>query len=255
MAINPQGRPDRKLPPLVVMPPSPAVFRQDAFYQIGRADPPHGHDFGAGPWKSKPVTAAALAELVAIQTAIAAPTYAYPGPNATKHMRHYFSNTGRDYTIDLENMVKVVPSARQIMVGEFRLAQAFAETLPLGEHQITARAGRLGYNMQGENADWYFAIGGYTRWGRGTVRITLGDFGIRCEMDFEYRFFDRYNWDGDKAVTIAGIEITDEFMGEFHRQGLAREFDCHGSIRRHLVWSPGVKPPTDQVIVAPQGRG
>lgn len=32
----------------------------------------------------------------------------------------------------------------------------------------------------------------------------------------------------NKKVTYAGIEITDEFMGEFHRQGLAKEFKMYG---------------------------
>ena len=51
--------------------------------------------------------------------------------------------------------------------------------------------------------------------------------------------YDRYNWDGGKSVTLFGIKITDQFMGEFHRQGLAREFDCVGSVRRTFSWKQG----------------
>jgi hypothetical protein len=40
-------------------------------------------------------------------------------------------------------------------------------------------------------------------------------------------------------VTLFGVKITDHFMGEFHRQGLAREFDCIGSLRRRFAWKQG----------------
>lgn len=40
-------------------------------------------------------------------------------------------------------------------------------------------------------------------------------------------------------MTILGVTITDDFMAEFHRQGLAREFDCFGSVRRKLTWKHG----------------
>jgi hypothetical protein len=39
-------------------------------------------------------------------------------------------------------------------------------------------------------------------------------------------------------VTIAGKTITDEFMTEFHKQGLAKAFDCYGSFRRRFAWKP-----------------
>jgi hypothetical protein len=35
-------------------------------------------------------------------------------------------------------------------------------------------------------------------------------------------------------------------MGEFHRQGLAREFDCVGSIKRKLSWQHGQAIPKEQ---------
>ena len=51
-------------------------------------------------------------------------------------------------------------------------------------------------------------------------------------LEFEYKFYDRYNWDGGKQVTILGHVVTDEFMGEFHRHGLARVFDLRGSVKK-----------------------
>jgi hypothetical protein len=42
-------------------------------------------------------------------------------------------------------------------------------------------------------------------------------------------------------------------MGEFHRQGLAKEYDCFGSFKRHLTWKKGEAIPPNQ-LVAPGGR-
>jgi hypothetical protein len=76
----------------------------------------------------------------------------------------------------------------------------------------------------------------------------------RCELNFEYKFYDRYNWDKGKSVTFAGITVTDEFMGEFHRQGLAQEFDCVGSFRRSFSWKAGTPIASGQ-LHTPGERG
>ena len=54
-------------------------------------------------------------------------------------------------------------------------------------------------------------------------------------------------------MEIAGITITDQFMGEFHRQGLAQEFDCIGSFKRRFTWTAGSAIPAGQLHV-PGGR-
>ena len=58
-------------------------------------------------------------------------------------------------------------------------------------------------------------------------------------MDFVYKLYDRYNWDRGKSVTLFGVTVTDQFMGGFHCQGLAKEFDCHGGVRRRFTWKEG----------------
>lgn len=59
---------------------------------------------------------------------------------------------------------------------------------------------------------------------------------MQYKLSFQYHFYDRYNWDEGKAVTIAGIVITDEFMGEFHLQGLAQEYDEVGVLNCEFSW-------------------
>lgn len=239
------------VPPPVPPKPAPApIVIEDPHYKIGSDDPPLGHDPGAGPWGSKPATFQSHLLKGTILQICYGPALAYPGINATKHMLHYFGNTGRDYTINLEDMVRSVAEARSALVSEFRHAQRFIHKLPVGQHAFVAKDTHSAYNSKGESADWFFAIGGYTFWGKGTVRITQAHaMGPRSyEVQFQFKFYDRYNWDGGKKVTIGGIEVTDEAMGEFHRQGLAKEFDCYGSITRTLFWIGETNVPSDEAI-------
>ena len=62
------------------------------------------------------------------------------------------------------------------------------------------------------------------------------------ELEFSFEFFDRYNWDGGKQVTIAGIVVTDAFIQKFHRQCYAREYDVRGKLQQRLRWSHGGMP-------------
>jgi peptidoglycan hydrolase-like protein with peptidoglycan-binding domain len=222
-------------------------------YTIGSGDPPFGADPGAGVWNSKPTTAGALLQWAAIERILGLAA-AYPGPNAARHMRHYLYNSGSTYTIDLEGMIKSVPVAKQRLIIEFRQAQEFIEKLPAGRHNFTSRFAESAYNRKSESADWYFAIGGYSYWGKGVAVVSVVGGVKHFDVDFQFKFYDRYNWDGGKQVTIAGVVITDDFMGEFHRQGLAREFDCVGEIGRRVRWSGQSAAPTEAQITEKVGR-
>ncbi|WP_260600128.1 peptidoglycan-binding domain-containing protein [Sphingomonas endolithica] len=221
----------------------------DENYEIGTSDPTVTPDPGAGGWNTKPRTFSAIAQAVAIQQMLELGTSHVIGRNATRHLKHYFANHGSDLTIDLENMIRTVPSARTVMVVEFRQALEFLRGLPPGRYDFTSRRGSGGYNRQQESTDWYFAIGGYSVWGKGRAEMTGTGANRRYDVDFTYKFFDRYNWDGGKEVEIGGIRITDEFMGEFHRQGLTKEYTCYGSLRRRLSWVGEVSAPSENLIL------
>jgi peptidoglycan hydrolase-like protein with peptidoglycan-binding domain len=243
-----------KVPPSVVKPaasPSPPAPRH---YRMGSADPPVTPDVGAGRWRSKPVMAAMAGLKVAILMRLQEATLLV-GRDAAKHMQHYLGNSGRDYTIDLEGMLKDVPSARTRLGEEIQQAQSFTETLAPGRYEFTSAQAEDGYNYEEENRNWYFALGGYQRWGKGVATVSERSGRREYALDYEYKVFDRYNWDGDKSVTLFHITVTDEFMGEFHRQGLAQEFNCFGSLKRRVEWRHGerihlrlgLQPQTDRV--------
>jgi len=233
-------------PPPPTPPPPIAPTPSTQHYAVGIGDPPLGHDPGAGAWNSKPVEASYIALKAAIIQALPA-SYVVIGDDAVKHMIHYLGNSGRAYTIDLEDMVEDVPSAKERYQDEVAQAQELVEKLPVGRHSIHSVKPENGYNYQAENRNWFFAIGGYTKWGNGTAVVKQVSGKLEYELEFEYKFFDRYNWDAGKSVTFAGITVTDRFMGEFHRQGLAKEFDCYGSFKRRLTWKKGEKIPTQQL--------
>ncbi|MCC6536473.1 MAG: peptidoglycan-binding protein [Bryobacterales bacterium] len=254
--MPPKHRPRRPAAPVTPKPPggSPPPFSFDnGVYRTGTGDPPLGHDAGAGPWNSESKQLQTIALKGVIVTNLDK-AMIYPGINATRHMRHYFANHGRNLTVNMESMIANVPLAQEAMVGEFRQVQRFVQMLPVGRHQFTSKSAESSYNYKDQSADWFFAVGGYSYWGQGTVNITMVGGQRKYDVEFVYKMFDRYNWDGGKSVTLVGITITDEFMGEFHRQGLAQEFNCYGEVRRQVSWTGDVNVPPDATITRPNGR-
>jgi peptidoglycan hydrolase-like protein with peptidoglycan-binding domain len=233
--------------------PVPPVPPPSLDYRVGVGDPTVKPDIGAGRWNSKPKEATYVALAAGIINILPQASVVV-GDDAAKHMAHYFFGNGRDLTIDLEGMVKEVPSARERYEDEVAQAKEWIETLPVGRHTFTSVNAQSAYNYQDESRNWYFAIGGYCTWGKGTAVVTQTAAGRQCEVDFEYKFFDRYNWDGGKSVELFNIEITDEFMAEFHRQGIASEYNCFGAFKRRLAWREGELIPRAQLDRPPGGR-
>ena len=249
---KPKGKQTRPKP--VGDPPPPpgepqmpaSILPFSDFYKEGTDDPIPKTDKGAGAWKSAPLTLRSMAIKVAItaQPFFYGATMAGIGVNATRHLVHYFGNTGRDYKIDLEGMFADNKHAREnVLEFEIGCMADYIDTCPDGTWSITCKQviqNDYTYNTKEHSKDWYFAIGGYGVWTKAKARIP---FKGKVHADIELKFFDRYNWDGNKKVDIAGLEITDEFMGDFHREGLAREFNCVGSLKRKLSWERFTRVP------------
>lgn len=237
-APKPPG-PKPPTPPAPTPPgPTPPIPESTQF-KIGTDDPPIKPDLGAGVWNSESTSLQSLAikYMIVNDPKFLAACVVAIGDDATKHLMHYFANNGRDYTIDLEDMIGDVARAKKVFKGEIRAMADYVEMLPPGSYPITSKHVTQNsdtYNYKGESMNWFFAIGGYSVWGKGRATV---DAAGNYQLEYEYRFFDRYNWDGGKKVEIAGITITDEWMGQFHREGVAKEYNCVGSVRRSLRWS------------------
>jgi hypothetical protein len=62
--------------------------------------------------------------------------------DAVRHMAHYLGNRGTDLDIDVDGMVKEVPSAKGRYEREVAQMQRFVETLPPGTNPITSKTWR-----------------------------------------------------------------------------------------------------------------
>lgn len=220
--------------PPYIPPPAPVMPRTD-HYELGAGDPVFVPDKGAGVWKAKPISAAYIALRAAIIEVLPSANVII-GDDAVKHMAHYLGNTGERYTIDLEGMIREVPSAREALEDEAAQAQEFVELLPPGKYSIRSRTSEDGYNTKDENWNWYFATGGYQSWGEGEATLPKRRKVASTNWIFDTSFSIATTGMRVRRSRIFDIKITDTFMAEFHSQGLAREFDCVGAIRRKLSW-------------------
>ena len=201
-----------------------------ANYIKGTLDPKIKSDPGSGKWCSDKQEAKYLVYKRAIEAALelrVGKTLA--GEDADKHLQHFFNNTGNDLRIDLKTMIDRVPSLKLFYEQELAEAKAFASNLSTGSHWITSSRLRSGYARKSENSNWYYAVGGYAYWGKAKVNVINASTHKTVTVNFEFKLFDRYNWDKGKKVTIGGQIVTDNFMQNFHRQCYAKEFNVKGS--------------------------
>ncbi len=244
-----------------------------ADYQLGTDDPSITPDAGAGAWGGSSASAQVYAKYTALKTALGTSVVTRAlspavgasraaiilaiGDDAVAHMDHYLGNGGADFRTDLEGMIHEVPSATQLYTKELEAALAFVQTLGTGSYDITSRSVSGGYNYKEESKNWFFAVGGYAAWGKGRATVSDAGEGRRdFALEFEFKMYDRYNWDSGKQVTLpyVNIVITDHFMGEFHRAGLAREYDVRSSIRRSIRWDSTRVPAANVELGKPRGR-
>ena len=224
-----------------------------ASYKIGKDDPIIKLDIAGG---SKPATAAYIAFKASLLASL--PLIYLSLPHAAEHMNHYLGGSGTDISIDALDMVKKSVNGKKWFEHEAIQAKAFAETLEKGEYDITSGLYVTPENEQKTSLDWFLAVGGYSAWGKGHLKVSgnmaPSYFDHRCfELEFEYKVKDWYNFDKGKVVSfpIRGKEIIikDEIMREFALQGLAREFMMRGSFKRKFTWKSGEKIDPESVLL------
>ncbi len=205
-------------------------------YRLGKPEFKPTADEGSGVHAAKPWTYAKAAERRAMLEGMPGAALAV-GWDAARHLRHYLLNTGEPLSIDLERMVRECSDAKGRYWGSLVKATQFAMSKEPGVYSITSAKMSNGYNYKDDSANWFYAIGGHTLWSGGQIKVLPEAGGrIRYQLRFDYYFFDRYNWNGGAEVQLFGIKITDDSMGEFHKMGLAQEFDVHGKFSRTFEW-------------------
>jgi hypothetical protein len=72
------------------------------------------------------------------------------------------------------------------------------------------------------------------------------------ELALQYNCYDRYNWDNGKSVELAGITVTDKFMGGSTASGSVKRLIALAP-SRGAGWQAGATIPAGQ-LHAPGGR-
>lgn len=170
--------------------------------------------------------------------------------NAARHLNHYLDNSGDPLKVDVNRMLREVPSFAQEM--DTRLSahsrqwreQALAEFARSGGAPVTipVEVKWDGVSLpQAENADWFFAVGSCEAGISGVVTVTPDAQGRpQVTLDYQVNMRDRYNWDSTadldhdgkpdgKSVELGGLKIEDKTLGKLHEVGLAQEFDMAGN--------------------------
>lgn len=186
-------------------------------------------------------------------------------PIAASHLRHYFENhKGTDadpldikYGDDMmEYFMSIAPKLRANFDAELKEAKSYCEEFssthsPDEMYDITSGTVARG-DFNGDNDDLFFAIGGYQYWGKGRFSFTEEQGGDKYNfydsrnhkqyqraryfytLNFNFIFFDRYNW--NKGQRADFYTPSDDTMGQYHKPGLAREYNIWGSFRLLIEW-------------------
>jgi len=186
---------------------------------------------GAGEWNSEP------ARLDNIALARSAKTYLASrdareryGVEAAETFLQYFENDGANYTVSIPKLLSDVPRV-QALYDEL-LVQLKSEALALGEGKtlFTLKDARVSTIDRAESENWYLAVAGFSYWISGDIEIDEnGQIAGRVSLGF----WDRYDWDPGVVIPIptpfGQINVDQDRVGEFHRQGLAKEYDSIGT--------------------------
>lgn len=157
--------------------------------------------------------------------------------NAARHMRHYLGNSGETLNVDPARMKADMPAIRTEMDRSFQTQVRDVALREVQQNwdgkatsfQITTPWNGA-YATKGMSQDWFYGIGGFSYAHTATVTVTPGaDGAANVRIDSQTHVFDRYNWDGGKAVTIGPVTVTDERMGRLHEVGLAQEYEVRGT--------------------------
>ncbi len=205
-------------------------------YTVGSVPPPAlKHDVGSGSFDSDiPTRKDDIIRQKWYAAARAAAALGYH--DAARHMKHFLDASGRTLTVDVCRMVDESADAKKHFYDELNSAMAFAENVQDTSFEITSQRWSRGYNQSKSSWNWFYAVGGYSAYGRGFVRRNED---CTYSIAFTFVFEDMYNWDAKKSTKLGGYDIKDSELGRLHKVGMGREFLMKGQCTREFTWCGG----------------
>jgi RHS repeat-associated protein len=165
-------------------------------------------------------------------------------PDASKHLLHYLSKSGTRIDTDLTRLIRDIYSAKVQFISDVDNAMAEAERI-LDEHSYSEPVNIVqeGYSenrlRKEDSANWYFALGSYHTWGKGTnVRKGKGRKNCCYYMNWSYNLRDNYEF--ENKLSLAGL-VWDYEMWLLNTYGWARHFRIRAVKGLSLTWIRGYR--------------
>ena len=152
-------------------------------------------------------------------------------PDAARNLMHFLGNSGKPLDMNTDGMLNDLPSLRGKVNNDLKDytsaalkdAKTSGYTGPVTYPFVTEWQDE--YAEKSENANWYYATGGYQHATAGTITVYPdGSY----TYEYQVHTADRYNWDGGKKTGIGPFTVTDKQLQELHRAGIAQEYDLVG---------------------------
>jgi hypothetical protein len=191
---------------------------------------------GAGEWNSEPASPDNIFLANAAKAYLGTPGAVNRyGKEAAGSFAHYFDNNGADYYVSVEKLNKELPRINQLFLSLTESLRTAASARPSGKTTFSMAKAEVASITRQESENWYLAVAGFSYWISGEVEVSEDQ---KVTGTVNLHLWDKYDWDPGVIIPISTplgvINVDQERVGEFHRQGLAKEFVTRGLEVRRL---------------------
>jgi len=156
--------------------------------------------------------------------------------HAAALLRHYLGNSGTDFEISPDEMMRDAPQFRSVVervaaTEARKLAENAARNGTYGKPVPFRSQWDEGY-IDDDKRDWYYAMRGFHYSVGGVATVQPPDQPGSAPfvvMDYQAHVYDRYNWDSGDKARLGSVDVPIGWIPALHRAGVAREFNTVGS--------------------------
>jgi RHS repeat-associated protein len=165
-------------------------------------------------------------------------------PDAKLHFIRYMSNTGLQIDTDLTRMIRDSIQVQMYFVSDVGIAMKEAERIldGLSGSESSVDIVQQGYTHHDLNKkwskNWYYALGTYHTWGKGSVRKGKGRKNCCYYMNWSYNLRDNYEF---QNLPLRAYLVRDDEMWLLNKYGLARHFRIRAVKGLKLTWIRGFR--------------